>query len=380
MSGYEFIFSNKPSIRILRHISFWVVFGIHFFIQSLLVPGVNEALTPRTPLEALVNISYFLPIYITSVYIFIEAVIPQLLFKTRYTFFFIVTIGLLLFNFFACYFSGLLYEHVELKMPYDKITFADNKYHAIVNGLFVSVIILFITGGIKTAKKWFQKQRENEALAQQKINSELQLLKIQINPRFLFNSLNTVKHHILSQSQLSPKLILQVSDLLSYILYESDQEFVRLEKELNIINDYIKLEENAIAGSFAMNIVIKGEAEGKFIAPLLLLSVVETAFEYFVEKELKEFTTLLNIDIKKDKLDLEIEYITFDNQFFDPFILNEKFDSIKKQLINLYSYSHHFNIESIPGKVTILLKNIPLHIPQLANEALQTTNDNYENV
>ena len=232
MTKYDFIFSNKSSIRFLRHASFWIVFGTHFFIQSLLIPGVNEALTPRTPLESLINVSYFLPVYIISVYIFIEIIIPRLLFKIHYTFFFIATVGLLLFNFVACYFSGLLYEHVELKMPYNQITFADNKYTAIVNGLFVSVIILMIAGGIKVAKKWIQKQRENEALAQQKINTELQLLKIQINPRFLFHSLRTVKQHILADSPRSPKLILQVADLLSYILYESNHDYVTLEKEL----------------------------------------------------------------------------------------------------------------------------------------------------
>ena len=237
MTSYDFIFSNKPSTRVSRHLAFWIVFGIHFFIQSLLIPGVNEALTPRTPLESFINVCYFLPIYIVSVYIFIEIVIPFFLFKGRYNLFFVCTTALLLFNFFACYFSGVLYEHIELKIPYSQITFAVNKYHGIVNGGFVSIIILAIAGGIKIAKKWFQKQRENEALAQQKINSELQLLKIQINPRFLFHSLNTVKQHVLADSPHSPKLILQVADLLSYILYESDSEFALLEKELGIVKD-----------------------------------------------------------------------------------------------------------------------------------------------
>ncbi|MEO8416222.1 MAG: histidine kinase [Ginsengibacter sp.] len=373
MTGYEFIFSDKPSIRLGRHLSFWIAFGVHFFIQGLLVPGVNEALTPRTSSESLINISYFLPVYIISVYIFIEIVIPRLLFKAKFLFFAVATIGLLLFNFFACYLSGLLYEHIELKMPYSAITFADNKYHAIVNGLFISVIILFITGGIKVAKKWFQKQRENEALAKQKIDSELQLLKIQINPRFLFNSLHTVKDHIINQSSRSPQLILQVSDLLSYILYESDQQYVPLEKELEMITDYIGLEENSVGGTMAMKVVISGDVTDKYITPLILLSIVETEFEYFLEKKLKEFTSLLNIDVRGQQLDLQIEYTTFNNEFFEPFVLNEKFDGIRKQLNNLYPGNHHFYIESIPGNVTIFLKNVPLYIAQPAKEALQTS-------
>lgn len=380
MPGYEFIFSEKRSIRISRHISFWAIFGIHFFIQSLLVPGVNEALTPRTLLEALVNISYFLPIYIISVYIFIEIVIPWFLFKGRYNFFFICTAGLLVFNFVACYFSGLLYEHAELKIPYNQVTFNDNKYHGLVNGGFVSIIILAIAGGIKIAKKWFLKQRENEALAQQKIKSELQLLKTQVNPRFLFHSLHVVKQHILSNSPDSPKLILQVADLLSYILYESGQEYVMLEKELGMIKDYIGLEENAAAATLPMNIIITGEPAGKYITPLILLSIVEAAFEYFLEKGQEEFTSVLNIDVKEDHLDLQISYITFNNYFFEPFELNEKFKGTQKQLHNLYPGTHRFNTESIPGKVIIVLKNLPLHIPKPSQQELQITSGAYENV
>lgn len=381
MTNYDFIFSDRPSTRIFRHVSFWVVFSIHFFIQSLLVPGVNEALTPRTPLESLTNISYFIPIYVLSVYIFIELIIPRLLFRNRYPIFFISTAALLLFNFAACYLSGLLYEHLELKIPYSQITFADNKYSAIVNGGFVSVILLAMAGGIKIAKKWFQKQRENEALAQARINSELQLLKIQINPRFLFHSLHSVKQHILDNSPQAPKLILQVADLLSYILYESDQQYVPLDKELAIVTEYINLEENAIAEGLQMNIEINGEIAAKHIAPLILLSVIEASFEYFLEKQPTKFSSNLFIDIDKNQLSLRMVYENVIDQSLESiFTLDEKFQGVRKQLNNLYPGNHQFIIESNPGHIIIFLKNIPLHNYKELKEGLQTTGNSYENV
>lgn len=291
-----------------------------------------------------------------------------------------MTAGLLLFNFTACYYAGVLYEHVEWNMPYGDITFGTNKYHAIVNGGFVSVMILSITGGIKLSKKWLQKQRENEALAQQKIASELQLLKIQINPRFLFHSLNTVKQHILINSPQSPKLILQVADLLSYILYESDQPYVALEKEIGIIKDYIALEENTVGGSLPINIKITGDTGGKNITPLILLSVVEAGFEYFLERAEQEFTLMLDIEIAETHLNLLLEYTSFNHNFFEPFDLNEKFSGTRRQLHNLYPGSYQFNIESIPGKVSILLKNLPVHMSSSPTEVLQTTSITYENV
>ena len=380
MTGYDFVFSDKPSARLLRHISFWMAFSIHFFIQGLLIPGVNEALTPRTPPESLLNISFFLPIYLISVYTFIEIIIPGLLFKGRYTLFFIAATCLLIFNFIACLLAGILYLHIELKIPYDQVTFADNKYHAIVNGLFVSAIILSITGGIKIAKKWFQKQRENETLAQQKISSELQLLKIQINPRFLFHSLHSVKQHILADSPRAPRLILQVADLLSYILYESDRDHASLAKELGIVHDYLGLEENTISENLQMKVTTRGDANNKYITPLILLSIIEAGFEYFLKNNKERFSSKLFIDIHESRIDLKMAYETPGRHLLNPAGLEEKFRNVRRQLRGLYPLADYFNIESVPGYVNVYLRNFPLHVPTLVKKELQPTNETYENI
>ena len=378
MTSYDFIFSKKTAIRFVRHVVFWIAFGIHFFIQSLLIPGVNEALTPRTPVESLLNTCCFLPVYVISVYLFIEIIIPQFLFNKRYAIFFTAIIGLLIFNFSACYFTGLLFEHFELKIAYDQITFAHNKYNAIVNGLFVSGIVLAITGGIKVAKKWIQKQRENEMLAREKINTELQLLKLQINPRFLFHSLHAVKQHILADSPLSPKLILQIADLLSYILYESNHDYVTLEKELAVITDYISLEKNSISEEFTTTATISGHVSGKLIVPLILLSIIQTSFEFFPEGEQCIFSKLF-IDVRNLELDMTIIYHNANDHVIDLLRLSEKFDDIRKQLKNLYPDKHEFAIESRSGAITILLKNFTLHQVELTSQSIQTTSNTYEN-
>ena len=379
MTSQEFIFSNKPYHRFTRHLVFWLLFSLHFFIQNLIIGKANEALNPRTPLESLIAISYFLPIYIIATYFFIDLVIPAFLFKRRYTIFFIATAALLVFNFAACYLSGILYEHIEWRIPYQEITFASNKYHAIVNGGFVSVMILGIAGGIKLSKKWLQKQRENEALAKQKIISELQLLKIQINPRFLFHSLHTLKQHILADSPRAPQLILQVSDLLSYILYESDQDYVLLEKELGIVTDYLALEENSSSENLQIDTGISGEVAGKYVAPLILLSIVETSFEYFIEKQ-EAFSVKLFIETEDDQLDFRIAYTILNYTSHELYDLNEKFAGVRKQLQNLYPGNYDFKIESTAGNITILLQ-IPLRTDKPIQEELRPTSKAiYENV
>lgn len=381
MSGYEFIFSNKPWHRISRHAAFWLIFTTHFFIQNLIVGGVNEALKTRSPLESLINILHFLPIYSISAYIFIYLVIPNFLFRRRYTLFYISTASLLLFNFITCYLSGILYLHFERNIPYQQITFADNKYYIIVNGLFLSVMILGITGGIKLSKTWFQKQRENEALAREKIASELQLLKIQINPRFLFHSLNTVKQHIIANSPRSPELILQIADLLSYILYESEQESIPLEKELDIVGDYLALEEKGSDENLKVEIHISGEPSGKYIPPLILLSIVETGLEYFLEKQQKEITIQIVVEILGDELNFRIDINSVNDHSHNQFGLNEKLINIRKQLHNLYPVDHQFTTEYEPGNTTILLLQLPLHGDKpLQQELTAASSVSYESV
>lgn len=380
MSRQEFIFSNRPRHRISRHIAFWLIFAIHFFTQNLIVGSVNEALNPRNPLESLINILHFLPVYIISVYIFLHLLTPNFLVSRNYGLIYISTAGLLLFNFIACYLSGVLYLHLELDMPYQQITFADNKYYAIVNGAFLSVMILGIAGGIKLSKKWFQKQRENEALAREKIASELQLLKIQINPRFLFHALNTLKQHIIANSPRSPQLILQIADLLSYILYESDQDYISLEKELSIVNDYLTLEGKGSDEELQIEIRTSGETSGKYITPLILLSIVETSLEYFIEKKNKISIEIL-VNLRDNELDFSIDLNTYNEDSPNQLELNEKLTGIRKQLHSAYQDNHKFTIESYQGKTNILLQKLPLHREMaLHQELTPATRLSYENV
>jgi LytS/YehU family sensor histidine kinase len=241
-------------------------------------------------------------------------------------------------------------------------------------------MVLGIAGGIKLAKKWLQKQRENEALAQQKIISELQLLKIQINPRFLFHSLHTLKQHILIDSPRAPQLILQVSDLLSYILYESEQDYVLLGKELGIVTDYLALEENSTAENLQIDTSISGEVAGKYITPLILLSIVETSFEYFIGKR-EEFSLKLFIEVKDNLLDFRIGYTILNYNSHELYDLNEKLTGVRKQLQNLYQGNHNFRIESASGSTTIFLQQIPLYNDKPVQQELMATSDIiYENV
>jgi len=363
MNTHEFIFSGKVKYRIGRHLVFWILFSLHFIIQNLMIGGPGEAKTSRTFLESASHFLYFLPIYLLSTYFFIEILLPKFLFKQRYTAFAFSFLILFAVSFIAIYYAGMFYLHNATGKPYSEIDFKANKYHAIVNGLFVLFMLFGITAGIKFSKKWFLQQRENERLAKQKLATELQLLKTSIHPRFLFHSLHTVEKHINNSSTQSPGLILQLSDLLSYILYENDKNWVELEKELEIIRGYINLEEKGFDDKLLLKTEFSGNTNNMFIVPCILLSFVESSFEYFLETRQKEPLLTLTIQVKENLLHYRMVFSRANNEEVPP---NEKFTNMQKQLKSQYEDLHQLSISYDDKNILIDLK-LPLYSGDLLN-------------
>ena len=182
-----------------------------------------------------------------------------------------------------------------------------NKYQAIVDGVWLPVIVLGPAGGIWTAKRWYLQQRENEALEKQKIIAELRLLKKQIHPRFLFHSLHCLQLDLQLGSPDSSVVILKLSDLLSYILYESDHETVLLGKEIAMIQEYIHIEKDNYEARLSVHTEILADIDSYYIAPLLLLPFIEIGFEYLSEKNNQEqYFTLKSLSKKISSLQTDL--------------------------------------------------------------------------
>src|SRR5437773_5722052 len=154
MTRNNFIFSNQPKHRLARHLAFWVLFSLHFIIQNLMIGGPGEGKTSRTFFESASHFLYFLPIYLISTYFFTEVLLSKFLFRQRYVAFSFSFLALFILNFIAVYYAGMVYLHNASHLPFNQISFNANKYHAIVDGLFVPFTLFGIAAGIKFSKKW----------------------------------------------------------------------------------------------------------------------------------------------------------------------------------------------------------------------------------
>ncbi len=143
-------------------------------------------------------------------------------------------------------------------------------------------------------------------LAKEKTKAELQLLKAQVHPHFLFNTLNNIYFFTLTNSAQAPVMIKKLSGMLHYILNECDRPLVPLEKEIKMIQDYMALEKIRYAEQMQMTIEIENNYTGKMIAPLLLIPFVENSFKHGASKMITQPWVKLYIYIENNRLHFTI--------------------------------------------------------------------------
>lgn len=345
MKGYNFIFSNSLIYRFLRHIAFWTVFIFHYSTQNILIGGTHEALHFRSFPALFQYDIFFIPAFLITTYFFMYVVIPQFLFRRKIKWFVLAVSGLLILNIIAAYFTGILYIHASTGLPYEKITLDSNKYNTIVNGFWIPLIVMGLSGGIRLTKKWILQQKANDILIKQKISRELKLLKTQIHPRFLFNSLNSLEDKLRKKENDSPGFILKLADILSYILYESEGDYVLVEKEIEVIREYMALQKNNFPETLQTSLDISIPPSDLYIAPLILLPFLETSFENLTNKE--DSGKNVTVTIKANNETLFFSLSCFEENATDNnFSQKPRWLDITKRIENLYPDNHQLLLKS----------------------------------
>lgn len=191
-----------------------------------------------------------------------------------------------------------------------------------------------------------RKQQRLLKLEEEKKSMELKVLKNQLNPHFLFNTLNNLYTLTLKKDDKAPEVIAKLSEILDFVLYRCNEDFVPIEKEITLIENYIALEklrydENRLTVSFTKDI----EQSNK-ISPLVLLTFIENAFKHGVINETEKATIKLYLASQKGKITFSIENSKPQNDFAS--ISNKSkigLENVRKQLELLYPKKHQLVIE-----------------------------------
>lgn len=227
------------------------------------------------------------------------------------------------------------------------------KWWMVVNLLGSMILALLFASAIKLAKN-------NVVRRQQVKEAELQLLKAQLNPHFLFNTLNNLYGMSVLKSDKLPSLMLQLSDLLRYSLYDTKEALVPLQKELDYLDNYIALERIRLEDQTEIMISVQGSTDGLMIAPMLLIVFVENAFKHLETSIDGINNVMIKIEIIDDMLDFRCT-----NSKNDTIKLEENLESgrsgiglrnAKKRLLLIYPDRHTLTISSEKKVYSVDLK------------------------
>ncbi|MEY3322714.1 MAG: hypothetical protein RLZZ417_2297 [Bacteroidota bacterium] len=274
-------------INWIIHIIFWIV----LFSILILLEQTNED-TFFTLSNELINLSF----YMIIVYFNLGYLIPVYLDKKKIlTYLFLLLL--------ACFLLTpikTLVLHLKLS---DFPNYQYKLFEKQTGYFFVFVIISGFTTIGNIVVDWFAQITLRQQLENKNMQSELQFLKSQINPHFFFNTLNSLYSLTLKKSDLAPEIVIKLSDMMRYMLYECNEKKVNLSKEILYLQNYIDLEKLRQGNSIEILFEINGDTEDKFIAPLLLITFLENAFKHSVNTS-PDIRRFVHINLNVDELDL----------------------------------------------------------------------------
>ena len=205
---------------------------------------------------------------------------------------------------------------------------------------------ILILVGFKFAWDAQQKQRQLEQLNTKVAESQLQFLQSQVNPHFLFNNLNNLYSYALENSAKTPKIILELSDLLRYMLYDCKEKWVPLTKEIEYLANFIRLQELQIEDRGTVNFTINGQAYDKQIAPLLLVVFVENCFKHSTSSMTKDIVIDIDLQIKGDQLKFRCANAFSEVGNTQSLSNGIGLENVKTRLDLLYPKAHTLNIST----------------------------------
>lgn len=299
--------------------------------------------------------TYFGIYFILLVFFYVNYywLIPRFYFhKKRVLYFGIVVVAMVFFLWFSNVLDrpfNMLFRPEELQLPMEK-----NAFPPMVNvqekpTQYQHTILIYIVGIITSL--FLASTRRLQKTETEKTEAELSFLKAQINPHFLFNTLNSIYSLAIAKDDKTADSIIQLSELMRYILDNANENKIALDKEINYINNYILLQKSRLGDTVKIDYSVSGNVYGKQITPLILISFIENAFKHGVNPD-ENSEIHIRIFIKDKQLEL--------------FVANKKVYSVQEvsgigmkntleRLEHLYAQNHQIEINEDEENYSIKL-------------------------
>ncbi|MDE5418714.1 histidine kinase [Labilibaculum sp. DW002] len=340
--------------RIAYHILFWVL-ALTFWLFTMFVASSFKNIVK---LEPVLMTLIFNLCFAAAVYFNLLVLIPRLFKKQR---FFLYSVSLLITISIAAFFIDFLLVYPLQSFVQGEEYFQELTFFVWFNFAFFTFIYVGVTSFLSLMRELFVLQKisfQLKDIEREKLEAELKALKAQINPHFLFNTLNNIYSLTLDKSDKAPSLVLKLSDLMRYILYDCNDRFVLLEKELDFLNNYLDLQRIRLDDKIPVQMTVKGNANSSMIAPLLFEPLIENAFKHGAFGKMNNgFVNILFNFEDKERIELVIE-----NSSESDWSQEDKKDSgigiknVIRRLELLYPEKHNLEIAEVDNLFKVSLK------------------------
>jgi two-component sensor histidine kinase len=286
----------KPGTTLVFHLAFWAVVYLilvrHFSISSEL-KGIDYLFA------ALFQAAVMVPVYVNLILL-----VPYLFKRKKYVLY-LLGLGL---N--AALFLGVHWFIFEKLTAWFFSDYYIIGYYDVALLLLYYLVFVGITTLIQLSRSWFEvvgQERRIQRLEVEKAQTELKALKAQINPHFLFNSLNSLYALSLRKADELPEVTLKLADVLRYMIYEAQETFVPLQKEVNFLQKYLDLQRLRLQPQTRVEFMVEGELANYQVAPLIFIVLVENAFKHGAKAAGEAPYVHLKLTTKDDSIHFVIE-------------------------------------------------------------------------
>jgi two-component system, LytTR family, sensor kinase len=330
----------------IYHILFWIVYIA--FWSFLLRSGISWK---RDVINAAIFIFFHMLVSYFNNYYLIE----WFLFRKKYIAYLIslfLSINLVIFPL-----SVATFLYIPLIEDSAQSIWSINFF--VYNFLFILFTVL-LSSSIKLFRNWYIKEQANKVLEKLNVESELKFLKAQINPHFLFNNLNNLYALTLKNSEMAPDVVLKLSNILRYGLYDSQKQKVSIDEDLQFVKDYIELEKLRLGDKTTITLETKGDLKGIQIEPFLFINFIENTFKHGANPTLGNSYIKINYQIQPHN-----QILVFRVENSKPLKLNNLNPSnvggiglknVITRLNILYPNKHEINIADEIDKYIVTLK------------------------
>ncbi len=336
------------------------VYHSFFWLGYLLFSVILATLDSGNFLNHLIKYGGLLPIQMIASYYLVYYQVPKLIVRKKYIAFFL---SFIVFSYTFSALARLCIVHLVepfIRKDFEQETFveiiSDPYYLFIV--YFPSVYgIAFLMLIIKSAKGRMEERQKIEVLEREKVTNELKFLKAQMQPHFLFNTLNNLYALTLSKSDLAPKVVLKLSEILDFILHQSSHTRIPIHKELELLKSFIELEMLRYDDTLQLNFNHDIEGIQTEIAPLLLLPLVENAFKHGVNGSIVDPWINIHLIAKNEQLTFEVSNSKVEKVAKKQLSLNGGIGlvNLKRQLELNYLAKYTLEIEDSTKEYKVLL-------------------------